>query len=1203
MGTFFRFIVRIAHKVVDKLEELVEDIGDDELVQRGLEADLGLPVGALDRGKLNRPPTTGIDEYINAVDPDPEKLAAAFEAIKAYMKFWTTVFEAAETEDPSVVASEALYRFLQFAAVEHMKFEHPSFYAAMRLVGAVQQDVLVTVEESFAPEVGANIFKVEHWKQVVPSFVHGYRNFRLDQSPDFVLADPDDPGLSDDDRTRLRQLGLIPFGISDVWFVILEYLVLAKLRKVVDKDRDGDPAIDHFYGWEIPRQPPLPPCVERPATTGIPLEAHIASRGDTIRVRKKAGTASTSSVLTQFLLVDEEGDVGWMFAFQGSVAFEEKAGSPERPIKIKVKVAAQPAFNVVIRFSGDNKFSFNGPSSAGMQLAISPAQPATVAPAIAVPDAKGTRLEFGDFSFTVDISTDGFKINAATKKSALVLASDDADAFVGESLGAAERRIEFDLGLTATQDGISLDGGGMLATTLSLNVSIGPVVVKTVQFSLTPANTPGGSEAAFAALTSFTLKLGPVLIAVEQIGFTVNVGSSSDGSPPDAVELLSSLLYLRNVGFKFPAGLGIRVESDFVNGGGFLFYDKDNEEYAGVLQLDFGPRFTFTAIGLLSTRLPDGTKGYSFLIILSLELEPPWRIGPLAISGLGGLFGLRRALDTDALRAGLRNRTLDAILFPTDPVANSGRLIAAVRSVFPPARDKHVAGPILKLSWGAGEIVTAELALVFEWGASSRRALMGQIHAAFPPKLEKKLIQINIDAVGIWDQQRGDFSLDATLYDSHIAFVQLSGDAALRLHSGTDSFFLFSVGGYHPEFNAPASFPKLERLKIKLADSDNLRLILTGYVALTSNTRQIGADMDFFVKLGGFSIETKISFDALWEPDVRFLIDFDIEAKIKYKGHTLFGVSVAGRFTGPEPKRVQGEWSIDLWLFSVTKKFDHTFGPDRPPQQLPSVDPLPELVAALKDARNWSAPLPPQNRMLVGFRSRPGSAEVLIHPLGEIGVRQDLLPLGIDLDLYAGGVPSGARRFAITSAFVGKDTLSGPDLPAVTEQFAAADFLDLTDDEKLHLPSFQAMPAGATLRPKAIAYGGQAPGTANQAAVSEIDFEDIVVDPDGNVVRPPGPKTLGTLASIFAVAFGPAARSELHTGGTARYATPGPDFQVGEERFTVAGMDDLSEVDVGGLDGQSNAAVRQALERHLEANPDARGTLQVVPAFRTAETE
>ena len=194
-----------------------------------------------------------------------------------------------------------------------------------------------------------------------------------------------------------------------------------------------------------------------------------------------------------------------------------------------------------------------------------------------------------------------------------------------------------------------------------------------------------------------------------------------------------------------------------------------------MLHLDFG-RFAFTAIGLLTTKLPDGGEGYSFLIILSLELDPPWQLGPLSLSGLGGLFGLRRALDTVALRDGLRNRTLDAILFPKDPVANAGRLLAALRTVFPPTRDKHVAGPILRIGWGAPTLVTAELALVFEWGASSRKALMGQLHAAFPPdrdpkKPGKKFLELNIDALGIWDSQSGDFSLDATLYDSHIAFI------------------------------------------------------------------------------------------------------------------------------------------------------------------------------------------------------------------------------------------------------------------------------------------------------------------------------------------------------------------------------------------------------------------------------------------------
>ena len=328
-----------------------------------------------------------------------------------------------------------------------------------------------------------------------------------------------------------------------------------------------------------------------------------------------------------------------------------------------------------------------------MSVAMEPAQPVAAASAFALPDSTGTRLEIGDFSFKTEIASEGFKIAAAAKKSAFVIATGEADGFVKESFRANETRVEFDFGITATQDGVSIDGGGRLATTISLNWSVGGLKVNAIQLALEPRANPRGSELHWTALGSFALSLGGVVhVTVEQIGAELDLGSSRDGVPPGAKELIPSLLYARNLGFRPPSGLGIRVESDFVSGGGFLFFDRDNEEYAGVLQLDFG-RLSLTAIGLLTTRLPDGGQGYSFLIILSLELDPPLRLGPISLSAVGGLFGLRRALDTEALRSGLRNRTLDAVLFPRDPVANAGRLLAALRTVFPPARDKHVAGP------------------------------------------------------------------------------------------------------------------------------------------------------------------------------------------------------------------------------------------------------------------------------------------------------------------------------------------------------------------------------------------------------------------------------------------------------------------------------------------------------------------------------
>jgi len=446
----------------------------------------------------------------------------------------------------------------------------------------------------------------------------------------------------------------------------------------------------------------------------------------------------------------------------------------------------------------------------------------------------------------------------------------------------------------------------------------------------------------------------------------------------------------------------------------------------------------------------------------------------------------------------VRNKTLDAILFPTDVVANAPRYVNALKTVFPPARGHHLFGFAVSLGFPASQVIRAELAIVFECGAGGRWALMGQVYAAFPADAPKKLLELHIDALGLWDTGRGEFSFDGTLYDSFIGPVHFSGDVAVRMRKGDSSFFLFSAGGYHPEFNVPAGFPALRRLTISLADEENLRLRLSGYIAITSNTRQIGARMELFVKFGSLSIEGILSFDALWEPDVRFVVIFDIEFKLKYKGTTFFGVDVSGRFTGPDPKRVVGKWSVDLWLVSIGGSFDHTFGEDRPPVALPATDPLPPLMAALKEPGNWSTDLAGAPT-LVTLRRRDG---VFVHPLARLTVRQTVVPLSLKIARFAGGTVPGAPRYDITFSTVGgKPATRTP----VNDQFAAAEFLDLSDDEKLARPSFEAMPAGVTLDSGDVTFG-------SQTAVSEMDFDRRI---DG---APPSGGTLSGELATFAAA-------------------------------------------------------------------------------------
>ena len=550
-----------------------------------------------------------------------------------------------------------------------------------------------------------------------------------------------------------------------------------------------------------------------------------------------------------------------------------------------------------------------------MKLSIEPDQPATVGPAISLPDVKGTRLEIGDFSFKVDISTDGFKIKASTEKSALVIDKREADQFVQEALPSEEVRIDFALGLVADDDnGIYFEGGNRLAATIPINKSVLGLTIQSITLALNPVPGETSSELQFTAATSFALNLGPLHIVIDQIGMTMNF--ITDKAAREDVTKLLPFLYLSDLGFRPPNGIGILVDSMSVTGGGFLFFDRENEQYAGVLQLELGDRVSLKAIGLLTTRLPDGSKGFSLLIIISVEFDPPLQIGlGFTIGGIGGYLGIHRTVDGDVLREGLHNRTLDAILFPKDPVINASRILNTLHSVFPPAKGHHLFGLALIIGWGTPTLITIELAVIYEFGDNPRLFILGQVHMVIPSK--KPILEIHMDALGIWDYNRQEFSLDARLYDSRIAFITISGDMALRVRRGTNPFFLLSIGGYHPAFNVPPEFPKLERVMIKFVDSPNLRLILTGYFAVTSNTRQAGGKIDFFAKFGGVSIEALISIDVLWEPDVRFMADFDIKLALKYNGHTLFGAHAVGQFFGPEPKRVKGEVSIDLFLFDI----------------------------------------------------------------------------------------------------------------------------------------------------------------------------------------------------------------------------------------------------------------------------------------------
>ena len=112
--------------------------------------------------------------------------------------------------------------------------------------------------------------------------------------------------------------------------------------------------------------------------------------------------------------------------------------------------------------------------------------------------------------------------------------------------------------------------------------------------------------------------------------------------------------------------------------------------------------------------MPDGSPGFSLLILITAEFTPIQLSFGFTLNGVGGLFGLNRTIFVDALADGIRTNAIKSILFPEDVIANITRIISDIKQFFPPQQDHFVVGPMAKLGWGTPSIITVELGLLLD---------------------------------------------------------------------------------------------------------------------------------------------------------------------------------------------------------------------------------------------------------------------------------------------------------------------------------------------------------------------------------------------------------------------------------------------------------------------------------------------------------
>lgn len=696
-------------------------------------------------------------------------------------------------------------------------------------------------------------------------------------------------------------------------------------------------------------------------------------------------------------------------------------------------------------------------------------------------------------------------IEAGVKNALLRVRMGDADGFLRSVVPDLDLTFDAGVGFSSVH-GAYFVGGSSLEISRAADRRIGPIHITRVALGLrlSADGEPPGVDALVGL--GVALSIGPVTGVVDGIGTRVSVRQRPGGNigPLDL-----------DVSFKPPNGLGLEISSGPLTGGGFLFFDPAQSQYGGALELS-GLGIAIKAVGVLTTRLPGGKSGYSLLIVISSEFTPVQLGLGFSLTGVGGIIGINRTVAVEALRSGLKTGALSAVLSPPDPIKNAGSLIATLSSLFPPAAGRYIFGPSARIVWGSPAVITIDLCLAIELPSPVRLIVLGRLRALLPDQ-RAPIVRLQMDMLGVIDFGRNEASVDATLVDSRLAEFALSGDMALRIKWGSQSTFLLAVGGFHPRFVAPPGFPALKRVAVALSSGDNPKLRLEAYLAITSNTVQLGARIDLAVKSGSFTVAGFLSFDALVVlSPLSFTVDIAGKLAVRAGGHTILSVSLALSLSGPKPWHARGKASFSILFFDITFRFDVTIG-ERPPALAPAgIDVAPLVREALADRRSWSAQLPHGGDAIVTLRAIQ-TTDVLAHPLGTLEVRQRVAPFERTLERFGENVPIGARFFRVTGAGVGRNPAA---VDGLDDLFAPAQFRALTDEQKLSSPSFESMRSGATIGTTAVGHG--------RSVSVDLVYEQRIVTADG-VTLPPEPSTLpdDVFQDLTAVAI------EIHVGAFA----------------------------------------------------------------------
>lgn len=960
------------------------------------------------------------------LDPDKEGFAETVAEITAIAQEIKGLAETLETDE--LTASQVSYIILKLAATDTIRLRVPFLYAMSRAMLFLEEDTEALI-------------------MIDPARL--LRNLRGEDLPEGEIL-----------AQRITGAGALVLQLLDAF-----------TSKEPNAEQVGH--VDVFYGWDV-------------SPDSVTPKADLTSmRAVTFNIGDDSGAGGR--LLASILAVPAgHGGPGIFLSLGGSLTIEREIDG----VKFRFDSGFPSAFDAYIPF-GDSRLPLTvqgGGTTPFLKFGITSG--VADEPAFRIGEPTETRLDIYKTELGIDIWKENAGFHAALRDAELVIAPGKGDSFLRKIAGDGAK-IRFSVGIVAdSEGGFRLDGGTKASATLAVGRSLaGVLTVHHLTIGLGPSST--GGDFGLELSGAFTAKIGPFTAVVDRLGFQLDADRRENGNfGPFHLDL----------GFKPPNGVGLLFDFDILKGGGYLYADPANHEYAGAFELLLFGKIGIKIIGVLTTQPNDWS-----LLLLVYTVFPPVQLSfGLTLNGVGGLIGIQHGVDVPQLIAGMKTKAFDDILFPANPVGDAPRILNRLRTLFPQTPRAFTIGPMFDLGWGTPRIIFVRIGLliqvanVFGEGdgdaALSQIVLVGQLRVEIGPTKEDAsitIVKLIVDVLGFWDLDKKRYGFVALLRESKIAKIDITGSLAVWGEYGDQPRFLLAAGGFNPRFkDVPTEISgALDRLGAAFKVG-KFSLTLTGYFAISPGTIQFGVNLAASAKIGPVGLKGEIGFDVLIyrEPTTHFIADFRIKAEVTFKGHTLAGVKVVGTVEGPGLWHVKGTVTFSILWWDIDKSFDESWGsPDEATITQTNVVAL--LTTEMNRKENWTAQLPTGNDAFVTLAPQPGSTATFAHPLGRFVFSQRVVPLGMTLQKFGDGRVAGANRFDVTALTVGGVAQGVAQRVPVREHFGRAQFLDMTEEERMTRPSFEEMDAGVEFSSSAFTVSANPIGT-------DMEYETAYLDVD-----------------------------------------------------------------------------------------------------------